>query len=437
MDRGFDVPELHDIGLGENALHRPPRELARVVLHLGGHDGAALRDQLRSPVQSAAAALRLAVELVERVDGHEMIVAADGVLLDGVELGSHDQVYGILLGGRQIEATVLVDLGRQRLRLLGGVVEGVLVGHLHLLRLEDDLVGKVVVDVGGLLRQRAGLVDAVLASLGRVERRVGGVLVDGDHVQRGVIALVQEELVALADNDDVPGVDGAGGAHEHGEDAVGREDGRLVLVGQLLDDGVRGGGDVVRGAVERGEFALVGLGGRPVVGPVVVVQEAVGLDVVALVRLEIQLGQTVEINLLQQLPVGLDVDRRIPIPRGLVVVLPAEAPGPRSSVGTSATAVAVAAAAAELPTTAGSLERLPAGPTVLASSALAAATPGEDGTAPESRLSRVAGVGDNGEGGLVLAGGSGEEGCRTGTVYLLVFDTGVSNFISEEGQKED
>ncbi len=367
-----------------------------------------------------------------------MIVAADSVLLDGVELGSHDQVDGILGGGRQIEATVLVDLGRQRLRLLGGVVEGVLVGHLDLLRLEDYLVGKVVVDVGGLLRQRAGLVDAVLASLGRVERRVGGVLVHGDHVQRGVIALVQEELVALAHDDDVPGRDGAGGAHEHGEDAVGREDGSLVLVGQLLDDGVRGGGDVVRGAVERGEFALVGLGGRLVVGPIVVVQETVGLDVLALVRLEIQFGKTVEINLLQQLPVGLDVDRRIPIPRGLVVVLPAEAPGPRTSVGTSATAVAVAAAAAaaaELPTTAGSLERLPAAPTVPASSALAAATTGEDGTASESRLCRVAGVGDNGEGGLVLAGGSGEEGCRTGAVYLLVFEAGVSKPLSERERK--
>ncbi len=161
-----------------------------------------------------------------------------------------------------------------------------------------------MVDVGRLLGQGAGLVDAVLASLGCLERRVGGVLVDGDHVERGVIALVQEDLVALPNDHDVPGVDGAGGAHEHREDAVGGEDGRLVLLGQLLDNGVRRSGDVVSGAVEGREFPLRRLDGRLVVGPVVVVKETVRVDVLALVRFQVQLAQTVEINLLQELPVG-------------------------------------------------------------------------------------------------------------------------------------
>ena len=109
-----DSPKFHDIRLGQDALHSPPRQLAAVVLHLRGHDGTTLRDELTPPVQGTATALGLAVELVERLDGDKLVLAADGVLLHGVDLGTHDQVDGLLLVGREVEPPVLVGLAGRR-----------------------------------------------------------------------------------------------------------------------------------------------------------------------------------------------------------------------------------------------------------------------------------------------------------------------------------
>lgn len=54
-----------------------------------------------------------------------------------------------------------------------------------------------------------------------------------EPTERSTFALVHEELVGLASEDNVPGVDGARRAHEHGEDGVGRKDLSLVLGGEL------------------------------------------------------------------------------------------------------------------------------------------------------------------------------------------------------------
>ena len=91
----------------------------------------------------------------------------------------------LILVERQIEAAVPVCLGRWRVGLDLLVVEGVLVGHVDLLRLGlgNDLQREDVVDVGGFQHEGAGAVDGVLVAFGNFEGRVGGVLVDGDHVQ--------------------------------------------------------------------------------------------------------------------------------------------------------------------------------------------------------------------------------------------------------------
>ena len=293
-------------------MHRPARQLAAVVLHLRRYHGAALACQLGAPIQRAAAALRLVVELVERFERQELVLATDVVLDHGVELRAHDQVQRVLvLFQREVEAPVLVRLRGERLRLFGRVVKWVLVRHLDpgRLGLGDDLVGKVVVDKGRFEGEGAGEVDGFLVAFGRFERRVGGVLVDADHVEGGAVALVQVDFVAVARDEEVPRVDGARGAHEHGEDVVGREDGRLVLFGQFLDDGVGGRGDVVGGAVDDVELALRVLDRGLVVRSVVVVQEAVRLNVLAAARLQVELGQPVEVDLFEHGPVRLDVDR--------------------------------------------------------------------------------------------------------------------------------
>lgn len=56
---------------------------------------------------------------------------------------------------------------------------------------------------------------------------------DEERTEGSTLALVHEELVAFPGEDNVPGVDGAGGAHEHADDGVGREDLGLVLGGEL------------------------------------------------------------------------------------------------------------------------------------------------------------------------------------------------------------
>lgn len=417
-----DSPKLHHVSLGQNTLHRPSCKLAAVVLHLSGHNGTALRHQLAPPVKSATAALRLAVELVEGVHGEELVVAADNVLLDGVQLCPHHQVNGLLVVGGQVELAVLVGLGCWGLRLLGGVVEGVAVGHVDLLRLQYDLVGEVVVDVRGLLGEGGRLVDDVLGTLGCLERCVGGVLVDGDHVQGGVVALVQEDLVALLDNDNVPGVDGARGAHEHGQNGVGGEDPGLVLVGELLDDGVARGGDVVGGTVERAELLLGALDGLLVKGPVVVVEEAVAVDILALVGVQVQLAQAVVVNLLQHLPVGANVDTSIAVALRLVVVLPAEPP---ATAGTTAALVCASSTSTIITTGATTstcaCEGLAATTAGISSATTLATATGEDGATSETGLAGVAGVGDDREGCFVLLDyGGGEEGGTSCAICLLI-----------------
>lgn len=297
-------------------------------------------------------------------------------------------------------------------------MEGVGVGHLDLVRvvLAHDLVGEVVVDVGGLLGEGRGLVDNVLTAIGSLQGSVGGVLVDGHHIQVGVVTLVQEDLVALAHDDNVPGVDGAGRAHEHGENAVGGEDGGLVLLGVLLDDGVRGGGDVVGGTVNSREFPLSALDGLLVVGAVVVVQETVVVQVLAIVGIEVELGQAVEVNLLEELPVGLDVDAGITVASRLVVVLPAET---TSTTGTS-TAPSTAIVAVALSAAGGTLELASSSTAGITTAAALASATGEDGTATKSCLGRVSGVADDGEAGLVFGGRGIENNSVAGAINLLV-----------------
>ena len=419
------IPKLHHIGLGQDTLDGPSRQLAAVVLHLSGHNSTALGDKLGPPVQRTAATLSLAVKLVERMHSDKLVLSADGVLLDCINLRAHNKVDGVLVGGRQVESPVLVGLGRRGRRLLGGVVEGVLVCHLDLLSLvlQHNLVREVVVDICSLVRKSTGLVDAILRALRSLQRRIGSVLVDCDHVESSIVALVEEDLVALADNDDIPRVDGAGRAHEHGQDVVGGEDGGLVLLGQLLDDRVGRGCDVVGSAVESGQLALGSLYWLLVVAAVVVVEETIVVDVLTIVRLEVQLAEAVVINLLEQLPVGLDVNRSITIARRLVIVLPAEPASALCLASSATTPSTVVSAAILLATTTatGPLELLTSASSSVATTTALTAASSEDGTASETGLGRVSDVGNNREGGFVLGNWCGEERGRACSVDLLIY----------------
>lgn len=428
-----NLPELHDVGLGENGLDSPPGELAAVVLHFSSDNGTTLGSELGPPVESTSGSLGLAIPFVEGVHGNELVLAVGGILLNSVDLSTNNQEGGLLLAGGEVKAAVLISLGGRGHVLLGGVVEGVLVGHVDLLGLvlDDNLVGEVVVDEGGLLSKGVGLVDAILGTLGSVERSVGGVLVDGDKVESGVVALVEEDLVALAGNDDIPRSDRAGSAHKHGEDVVSGEDGGFVLLGELLNDGVGRGGDVVGSTVDGSEPALGVLDHGLVVGAVVGVKETVVIDILTLVGLEVELAETVVVNLLNQLPVTLDVDRSITVALGLVIILPAEAATASTSV-LAATTATVVATTVLLTTATCPLEGLTATtPASLgASTAALATTSSKDSTTTEAGLASILDVGDNGEGRLVLGDGGRKDGGGTGTVDLLVWSGKLVNIIT-------
>lgn len=233
-------PKLHHVCAGKDALNCPAGELATVVLHLGSNNSTTLGNKLASPVKSTAAALSLAVKLVESMDADVLILAADGVPLNGVDLCSDDKVDRLLLVEGKVEPSVLVGLAGRRVGILRRVVEGIAVSHsdLRRLALDDDLVSEVVVDVGGLLGKGIGLVDGVLTTISGIERSIGGILIDRHHIKGGIIALVQEDLVTLSRDDNVPGVNGSRRAHEHGQNTIRGEDSCLVLLGKLLDYGI-------------------------------------------------------------------------------------------------------------------------------------------------------------------------------------------------------
>ena len=86
-----------------------------------------------------------------------------------------------------------------------------------------------------------------------------------------VVPLVEEDLSADLLDDDVPGVDGPGAAHQRRENGVGGENvGLGVGLGQSPNDRVVGGGDGVEDAVDATQRPLV-------------------LDVDAVVRLVVEL----------------------------------------------------------------------------------------------------------------------------------------------------
>lgn len=357
-----------------------------------------MSNELASPVKSATAALSLAVEFVEGADGDELVLTAGRALLHGIDFGTDNQVHRLLVVGRQVELSVLVGLAGSRVGILRRVVEGVGIAHLDLggLALVHNLVGKVVVDVRGLLGEGRGLVDDVLSAIGSVKRSIGSVLVDSDHVQVGVVTLVEEDLVALAHDDDIPGVYGARRAHEHGQNAVSSENGGGILLGELLDDGIGRSGDVVGGTVDGRELLLGTLDGLLVERTVVVVEETIVFQVLALISIQVQLSQTVEVNLLEQLPVSLDVNTGIAVASRLVVILPTKATTSSGTSVRSATSVVTALSA----TSSSALELASSSSAtgIATSTALATTASGEDGTSTISCFRGISGIADKREG---------------------------------------
>ena len=423
FQKHFDIPKLHEVGLCEDGLSGPASELAAVVLHLGGNDGTTLGSQLGPPVESTTGTLGLVVELVERLDDEVLVLAADAVLHHGVQLGTHDQVDCLLVGSeRKIEAAVFVGLGCRGVGLLGGVVEGVLVGHLDLvaLGLLDNLRGEDVVDVGGLLLEGARGVDLVLVALADLERRIGGVLVDSDHVQAAALALVDVDLVAMLDHDEIPTVHTAGSAHEHGKDVVGGEDGGLVLLGQLLDNGIVRSSDVVCSAVQSTKLLNAGRSARLlVVSAVVVVEESVVFEVLAVAGLEVELEETAELDLLQHAPRVLGLDRGLAVALRLVPVLPAESPASTSTAAAATRVVALCSTTAST-STVGALESAPAATSSLAAALASATEDSASSAAKASAASRCLRAVDEREAALLVLSLDVEDGLEAaGTVDLV------------------
>ena len=104
-----------------------------------------------------------------------------------------------------------------------------------------------MVDEGGFESQVPGRVETGAFVL----RGLGSRFADGQKVKLSVVSLVQKDFVPNLLDDNVPRVDGAGAAHQGGQDRVGGKHVDVGLaLGQFPDDGVVGGRHRVENTVD-------------------------------------------------------------------------------------------------------------------------------------------------------------------------------------------
>lgn len=131
-----------------------------------------------------------------------------------------------------------------------------------------------------------------------------------DVVERSRLSLVEEELVSFSLKNDVPRVDGSSGAHQDSKDGIGSENLSSLLLSELLDDGVVSSSLVVPCSVDDLEWSL-GSDIDSVKGLVVTLYGTVRLEVLGLVDVEVELGETAKLDLLQHVPLGRNSDGRV------------------------------------------------------------------------------------------------------------------------------
>ena len=107
-------------------------------------------------------------------------------------------------------------------------------------------------------------------------RGIGCVFVDGDSVEGAAITLVEEEVVAFADDDYVPGVNRTGSTHQDRQNVVGGVYPGNIFTSELLDNRILGSGGVVLDTIDNLQ-RLLRLGGNTVVGLVVGKDATIGL----------------------------------------------------------------------------------------------------------------------------------------------------------------
>lgn len=224
-----NVTHLHLLNTGQDRLDSPSSKLGAVVLHLASKDSTLLSVEILPPVKGLArTTLDTRVILIEGLDSDEDFLLAK----IGVSLGSENDTKLLFFIDGKVELPVLVQSGRRRFRLDFGRVERVGVGGIRLrFGVGRDLRREVVRDVGGLEREGTGRIN--VANVIRVNRGVGGVLVDGDVVERPRLSLVEKDLTVSVFDDDIPRVYGSTRTHEDSKDRVSCKNLSLFLFGVL------------------------------------------------------------------------------------------------------------------------------------------------------------------------------------------------------------
>ena len=159
-----------------------------------------------------------------------------------------------------------------------------------------------------LLAETLGGVDVILVV---VVRGLGGGFLNCQEVDMGSVTLVEDDLTVDLGNDDVPGVLGATGGHQAGQDVIGDDNIASVVFQNTAEDGIVGGGDVVE--VEIFETLESGgvLGGDFLFHDLVVAVEGTGpehigdLDLLGVDRKPREGGER---DILLDVPIGKGVD---------------------------------------------------------------------------------------------------------------------------------
>lgn len=130
-----------------------------------------------------------------------------------------------------------------------------------------------------------------------------------EQIKLRPITLIEEKLVPNTLNDNVPGIDRPGSAHEGGEDSVGGENGGFILIGEPPNNRVIGGGDFEEVAVFEPLEAAFIFGGDSIVGAIVVLEGAAEKKIFGFWDGEGELGEGGEGDLVVHVPLRLDIHR--------------------------------------------------------------------------------------------------------------------------------
>lgn len=143
----------------------------------------------------------------------------------------------------------------------------------------------------------------------RILRRLG----HRQQVERGVIALVQEDHAVDLLRHNIPAVHRARSSHQLSQDSIRGKDVALAFDRVLLQNGIFLAGDVVEQLVLAATQARCSTNSKTLIGVIELVDMTTGVQIVCGGRVGLELSKIGQVQFVHQLPVSLHSQRRIAV----------------------------------------------------------------------------------------------------------------------------